>query len=81
MATTHDFHKCPDCGGLLADIKLFARGWVKPVSKTAADAAVEYYAAKEAPRSPMAAMFDEAGTVESTMCGDCRRIFIHGRPK
>jgi hypothetical protein len=73
--------QCPDCGGNLTAIKLFGRGWENPVSGAAIDAEVVHYAEADAQRSTFKSMFTEAGTVHATLCGKCRRIFLHGDPK
>jgi hypothetical protein len=72
--------KCPDCSGELVPIKLFGRGWKNPLSGAAIDTEVMYYADADAKRSTFLNMFEEAGTVEATLCNDCRRIFLHGLP-
>jgi len=74
-------NQCPDCGGGLTAIKLFGRGWENPVSGAAIDAEVVHYAEADAVRSTFKSMFTETGTVRATLCGECRRIFLHGDPK
>ncbi len=81
MSHSAQLGPCPDCGGALAAIKLFGRGWKNPVSGAAVDAEVMYYADGNAQRSSFLGMFREAGTVRTTMCVGCRRIFLHAVPE
>jgi hypothetical protein len=73
--------KCPDCSDVLVAIKLVSRGWGGVASGAVVDSEVIYYADKSAKRSTWMGRFEEAGTVQTTMCRGCRRIFLHAEPK
>jgi hypothetical protein len=81
MSQSTQESQCPDCNGELVGVKLFGRGWKNPVSGAAVDSEVMYYAGADAQRSSFLSMFEEAGTVQATLCNGCRRIFLHGVPK
>jgi uncharacterized protein with PIN domain len=72
---------CPDCNGALEEIKLFGRSWKNPINGAAVDSEVIYYADAKARRSSFLSMYEEAGTVRTTMCPECHRIFLHAVPK
>ena len=81
MSKSVHANQCPDCKGGLEAIKLFGRGWKNPISGAAIDAELKFYADADAQRSSMLSMYEEAGTVQATMCNECRRIFLHGVAK
>jgi hypothetical protein len=75
-----DEQRCPDCGGSLEDIKMFAR---TPIALTwDADGAVVRYAKKEARRGWFWSwMYESAGRIKALKCSGCHRIFLYGEPK
>ncbi len=81
MSHTASHNACPDCGGLLQGIALFGRGPSNPLSGAAIDTAVLYYTDAGAKRSRWLEMLEEQGTVETSMCTACHRIFLYGIPR
>lgn len=63
------------------DIKLFGRSWKNPLSGGAIDTEMTFYAPADAQRTYFKSMYEETGTVRTTMCKECHRIFLHGVPK
>lgn len=80
MATSAS--KCPDCGGNLAAIKLFGRAQRPPLAgDISSDSEVVYYANPNAKTGLFLGKLKEAGTVRTTLCEKCHRIFLHGEPR
>lgn len=70
--------RCPDCGGELQPIKLFARtleGW----PGVGQDGAVSRYTTPHAKRDSLS-QFKVEGRVRVTLCSSCSRIFFYGEP-
>lgn len=70
---------CPDCGGSLTAIKLFARTPIKG-QWTDSDGAVVRYATPEAAYGWVVSQYDVAGRVSAMLCSSCHRIFLYGHP-
>lgn len=71
--------RCPDCGGALQAIKLFARSAGGGVHGYM-DVPVLRYAAAEAQRGSWSYLYEVAGKVNARLCSSCHRIFLYGEP-
>jgi|BarGraNGADG00212_1021973.scaffolds.fasta_scaffold38039_2 hypothetical protein len=70
---------CPDCGGTLQTIKLFARG-AKTLAGIAIDTEAILYTTADAIRDGWSGKFTEMGEVQPLLCTTCHRIFLYGIP-
>jgi hypothetical protein len=70
---------CPDCGGTLVAIKLFARG-PKSLAGIAIDTESFLFTGMDASRDGWSGKFPEMGEVQAHLCTGCHRIFLYGEP-
>ena len=75
---TSSLPPCPDCGAALVEIKLFCRGANGRTGSI--DSEINYYTDARASRSFFYGKFTEKGSVRTTICTVCHRIFLHGVP-
>jgi hypothetical protein len=68
---------CGDCGGVLHEIKLFARSRVNPLSGAADDCDLLFGSPKTT-RSSLLFMYEAEGSVHSLRCEACGRISLYG---
>ena len=71
-----DASRCPDCGGTLKQIKVFARGWKNQLG-AAVDAELKYFTSPDAKRSTFLVMFQEEGQIRSYVCEGCKRVLFY----
>src|SRR5689334_18306293 len=71
---------CPDCGGELAPVALFARQEYNLREGLGTDAAVGYYTDSTAYQGLVTGRLPVRGRIFASMCEGCRRVYFHGIP-
>jgi hypothetical protein len=72
---------CPNCGGELIPVLLFAREEFTFRQGMGVDAAVAYYATLEAEQGMFTGRFRIAGSIRASKCDKCHRVHFHGVPE
>lgn len=72
---------CPDCGGVLNAIAMFAREKMNLRQGYGVDAGVQYYSDASDEQGFFTGRHSISGRIRASMCTSCHRVFLHGEPE